>query len=104
MIITVCGKPIDAQNILSVIIKEHEVLIDTPEDFLRIKYSSEDEIIELKNWKRFSELTKAELIEALNLLYITCEFFINTKDQCNGCPLKRKDGCAFTSIPIDWSS
>ena len=102
MFITVCNQTIDVQSILSVIIKDNEVLIDTTEDFLRIKYSSLDEITELKNWQKFSTLTRAELQEALNLLYITCEFFINMKDQCTDCPLKRKEGCVFTTIPIDW--
>lgn len=102
MKINVCGKTIDTDTIIDVQIKPQEVFIETTLDFYRIKYHTKEDIRELTNWKHFSELTKSELIQAIEKLIITCEFFINTKEQCAICPLHKHNGCVFTSIPNDW--
>jgi len=102
MILRIAGKAFNTESIVDIIISDNQVLIQTHEDFHRIRYTNEEEIIEAKNWLKFHSLTKKDLLEAIHILMITCDFFINTKEQCELCPLSKKDGCVFTSIPIDW--
>lgn len=104
MYINICNKLFDVQDIQNVIIKDKEILLETNDDFHRLKYNTQEEIMELNNWIKFNNLTKEDLLQALHLIIITCEFFINTKEQCKICPLKKKDGCVFTSIPLDWKA
>ena len=93
---------IDTNSIKEVTIRDGEVLLDTQENFYRLRYLTEDEIVELRHFQRFKTLSRSELMEALNLLMITCDFFLNTKTQCQYCPLHKKDGCVFNTIPINW--
>lgn len=102
MYLTIAGKQFKTDDIRGIVIKEDEIFLDTTDNFHRIRYSNEEEIVEAKTWLKFHNLNKTELIEAIHLLILTCEFFINTKEQCKLCPLSKKDGCVFTSIPIDW--
>ena len=102
MIIKICNRYFDANDILSVIIRDREVLLDTKDDSYRILYSKKEDITQLKSWLKFRSLTKKDIMETLNILIIICDFFINTKEQCESCPLKKRTGCVFTKIPIDW--
>ena len=102
MKITICNKSFDTDQINDIIITPNNVLIDANDDFYKLKYSNESEIDEAKTYLKFKSLRKTDLIEAVMILITTCDYFINSKSQCELCPLKRKKGCIFHSNPIDW--
>lgn len=102
MIITVCNQQFDTKDIKMLDIKEGRVFIETEEDFFNIRYTSADEIEEAKNYLKFQTLTRKQLIDAVEIIMITCDYFINEKEQCTPCPLKKKKGCIFGQVPIEW--
>lgn len=102
MRITVCDYQFDTETIKDVNITDSTVLIDAEDDYHRIRYTNESEITEIQAYLRFKELKVQELMDAVLILIITCDYFINSKTQCMMCPLKREHGCVFNSNPIDW--
>ncbi len=102
MIITICNQQFDTETINNITITNSKVLVDTAEDFYDLRWNYEEEIIAAKNFLVFKEITKKELLNAVNLIVMTCDYFINNKDQCGSCPLQKKEGCVFTCIPIEW--
>ena len=102
MIITVCGREFETSEIEYLKIHERTVFITTAEDCYEYRYTKEEDIQEAKNYLKFQKITRKELLDAVNIIMITCDFFINEKEQCIPCPLKKKEGCIFGRIPIDW--
>ena len=104
MLIEVCGRTFDTDNIRELVIREQvqKVFIDTTDEFYELRYSKEKDITEARNYLRFKEITRRELFDAVNLVIMVCDFFINKEEQCAPCPLKKKEGCVFTYLPIDW--
>lgn len=102
MIITICNKQFDTEKIQSLSITSTNVLIDTEDNFYNLRWTHEESIQEARNYLKFQKLQKQELMDAVILIMTVCEYFINSKTQCANCPLKRKQGCIFYSIPIDW--
>jgi len=102
MIITICNKQFELEQINDISITATNVFIDTEEDFYNLRYTNEEQIQEAKTYLKFKKLQKEELMEAVMLLITTCNYFINSKTQCSMCPLKRQHGCIFYSVPIDW--
>ena len=104
MKLRISNRVFDTEDIreLSIRGKQREVFVTTENDFYRIKYRSEKEIADVIYWKKLSEITTKDLHNALYILIITCEFFINSKLQCAGCPLFINKQCIITTIPNNW--
>ena len=104
MKINISGRSFDTEEIRELSIRENqrEVFVTTNEDFFRIKYRSEKDIEDVLYWKSLSNITTKELHEALYLLVITCDYFINSKEQCKNCPLKKNTKCILSDIPYSW--
>lgn len=102
MIITICNQQFNTNEIKDICIRENNVLIDTEDDYFNLRYTKEEEIKEAKAFLQFKEMTRKELLDAVNIIMITCDFFLNRKEQCAPCPLKKKEGCIFDYTPIDW--
>ena len=104
MLIEVCGKKFNTEDIRELVIREQvqKVFVDTTEDFYELRYTNENEIKEAKSYLRFNQITRTELIDAVNIIIMVCDHFINKKEQCEPCPLKKKEGCIFSYLPIEW--
>ena len=102
MIITICDKLFDTEEIRDLTITNTSVLIDTEEDFYTLRYTHEEDIQDALNYQHFKELTRGELQQAVNTIIFVCEFFLNSKTQCYMCPLQKEEGCVFTTIPLEW--
>lgn len=105
MKLNVAGRVIDSENIYTINIREErrEVHITTTDnDFFRIKYRSKHEIADVYFYKRLDDITTKDVEQAIYLLSMICEVFINSKEQCNNCPLKTKKQCMLMTIPINW--
>ncbi len=72
------------------------------EDFISARYTNEEEIKDARNWLRMQDLQEKDLQEAIALLTIVCDNYINSYNQCQECPLHKKNGCIVTTIPINW--
>lgn len=104
MIITVCNRKFNTKDIQNIRIHEGRIFITTEEDYYEMRFTREDDIKQARDYMHFQEITRKELIDAVDLIMITCDFFINEKEQCEPCPLKKREGCIFGRIPIDWRS
>ena len=104
MKLNIAGKYFDSEDVTDLAIREErkEVLVSTHDDFFRIKYSSKDEIADVYFFKEIDKITTKDVNQAIYLLATVCEVFINSKEQCNNCPLKKNTNCIFLSIPNDW--
>ena len=102
MWLTICNRQFNTESIRSITITERNVLIDTEEDFYNLKYKQEEDIIEAKGWLRLQNITEKDISEAVKIIMLICNDYINKKEQCNSCPLKKQTGCVFQHIPIDW--
>lgn len=102
MLITICNQTFDTNEIESLSIRDGRVLIDTAENFYNLRWYNKEDIKEAEAYLKFRTLTRKELMEAVNIIMVTCDYFINEKEQCKPCPLKKKDGCIFEHAPIDW--
>lgn len=104
MLLRISGRIFDSTEIheLSIREKQREVFITTKNDFYRVKYRSEKDIEDALYWSKLSEITTKDLHNALYLLLITCEYFINSKDQCKDCPLNKNNHCLIMTIPVNW--
>lgn len=102
MIVTICNKKFNSEEIRSIHITSTEVFVETEEDYFALRYLSEEELVGARNWLKFQNITNKDLLDAVNLLIITCDYYINSKTQCYSCPLKRKEECIFNYMPIDW--
>ena len=104
MIITICGKNFNTDNIISLHINEstNRVFIDTDDDFFNLIYRSEEDIVDARRWIKLQTLTLHDLHEAMHVIVSTCNYFINTSNQCALCPIKRSHGCFFLTIPNNW--
>ena len=104
MKLNIAGRIFDTEEIIEATIREdnREVFITTEEDFFRIKYRSAEQISDLYFWKRMANVTVKDLHNAIYLLTMTCDYFINSKEQCHGCPLYKNDICLLLTIPNNW--
>ena len=102
MILHINNQEFDTEDIRNLTITNTSVLIETEEDFYTVRYHKREDIQEALDYQHFKELTRGELQQAVNTIILTCEFFLNSKEQCSLCPLQRFEGCVFTTIPLDW--
>ena len=102
MYITVCNKQFPVEDIQSIKITDSKVFIETTDDFFDMRYTSEEQLQEARGWLKAKSITLPELREAVTLIITVCTVFLNTKEQCFQCPLKKKNGCVFSTIPINW--
>lgn len=102
MILTICNKQFDTQDIKSIDIREHKVFIETYDDFFNFRWTEQEEIREAEDYLKFKKLTQEGLHEAVTTIIMVCEYFLNQKEQCAPCPLKKQQGCIFSYLPIDW--
>lgn len=102
MYITIANRLINSSDIRGITINDKRVLVDTSEEFIRIPYSSEDEIQEAIEWLQLQSISKKDIDRSVKVLMKVCSTYINTKVQCNSCPLNRQYGCMLTQIPINW--
>ena len=104
MKLNIAGRIFDSEEINELTIRESqkEVFVSTNDDFFRIKYRSKDEIADVYFFKEIDKITTKDVNQAIYLLATVCEVFINSKEQCNNCPLKKNTNCIFLSIPNDW--
>ena len=102
MIITICNKEFETQEIRSIKITSSKVFIDTEEDYYELRWITYEDIKAAEDYLRFKELTRKELLDAVNIIMITCDHFLNEKEQCSLCPLQKRNGCVFTCIPLEW--
>lgn len=104
MKLNISGRVFDTDDIYEISIRENqkEVFITTNEDFYRIKYRSEKDIADVIYWKKLSDITTQDIHNAIYILIILCEFFINSKTQCLECPLFKNNQCLLNTIPNNW--
>lgn len=92
----------DEVHEISIREQQREVFVTTNDDFYRIKYRSEKDIEDVIYWKKLSNITTKDLHNALYTIIITCDYFINSKNQCIECPLFKHEQCILTTIPNNW--
>lgn len=94
----------DTEEVNEITIREQqrEVFITTDDDFYRFKYRSEEDIKDIIYWKKLTNITTSDIHNAIYMLIITCDYFINSKLQCKECPLYKHDRCLLTTIPNNW--
>lgn len=102
MQITICNQIFETETIKNIDIAEGRVFIDTDDDYYSLRWTRPEDIREAENYLNFTKLTRRELLDAVNIIILVCDYFINRKEQCNSCPLKKKQGCIFDYTPIDW--
>lgn len=102
MLLRVGEYVIDTEEIKGITITDSAVLVDGYEDFWKINYKDKSEIQSVINWNTFNTLSRKELRQAIDIIILTCEHFINEKEQCRLCPLQNKRGCVLKEIPIEW--
>lgn len=104
MKLNIAGRVFDSEDIYELTIRENqkEVFVTTEDDFFRIKYRSKRDIEDVIYWKKLSDITTQDLHNAIYILIITCEFFINSKTQCLECPLYKNNQCSLLTIPNNW--
>lgn len=102
MILTIGNRKIESSTVRTITITPENVLVDSTEDFYRIRYQNPEEIEDAKNWIKFQHLQIHELNEAMSAIILTCTHFINSKNQCRNCPIKRSYGCFFEKLPYEW--
>ena len=104
MKINISGNVFETEEIKELSIREQqrEVFVTTKDDFYRIKYRSDRDITDVLYWKSLSNITTKDIHNALYTLIITCDYFINSRDQCNNCPLHKNTKCILSDIPINW--
>ena len=102
MKITICQQEFDTEEIRSLQITSSKVFIDTEDEYYELRWYKEEDIKAAEEYLRFKELTRKELLDAVNTIMITCDYFINEKEQCKPCPLQKRNDCVFTCIPIEW--
>lgn len=94
----------DSNELLEVRLREDlkEVFVTTTDDFYRIRYRKEEDITDVRVWEKLHDLKLRDINEAVYTLKLVCDFYINTKEQCKECPLKKHMSCIFTDIPMNW--
>ena len=94
----------DTEEVNEITIREQqrEVFITTDDDFYRFKYRSEEDIRDIIYWKKLTNITTSDIHNAIYMLIITCDYFINSKLQCKECPLYKHNRCLLTTIPNNW--
>lgn len=104
MKLRIAGRVFDTEEITDISIRDNqkEVFITTQEDFYRVKYRSEKDIQDVLYWKKLSNITAKDIHNAVYTLIITCDYFINSKQQCSACPLFKNNYCILTTIPNNW--
>ena len=89
-------------NEISIRESQREVFVTTDDDFFRYKYRTQEDIRDIIYWKKLSAITTSDIHNAIYTLIITCEYFINSKNQCIDCPIYKHNHCLLTTIPINW--
>lgn len=104
MKLNIAGRIFDSEEINELTIREaqREIFVSTKNDFFRIKYRSTNEIADVYFFKELDNVTTKDVHHAIYLLSTICKVFVNAKEQCNNCPLKKNTKCIFLSIPNDW--
>ena len=102
MILTICNYQFDTDDIKSIDIRESKVFVETKEDFFNLRWTDPEEIQEAQEYLKFEKLTEKELQQAVMTIILVCDYFLNRKEQCAPCPLKKQQGCIFSYLPIDW--
>lgn len=104
MKLNIAGRIFNSEEVKELTIREaqREVFVSTENNFFRIKYRSAEEIADVYFFKQLDSITTKEVDQAIYLLSMICEVFINSKAQCNNCPLKVNSQCLLTTIPINW--
>ena len=104
MRLNIAGRIFDSEEIHELTIREaqKEVFDSTQDDFFRIRYRSAEEIADVYFYKELDNITNRDIDHAIYLLSMVCKIFVNSKEQCNNCPLKKNTKCIFLSIPNDW--
>ena len=91
MIITICGREFETSEIEYLKIHERTVFITTAEDCYEYRYTKEEDIQEAENYLKFQEITRKELLDAVNIIMITCDFFsLTKKNNVSPALLKRR--------------
>lgn len=104
MKLNIAGRIFDTEEVSEISIRESqkEVFVTTDDDFYRIRYRSEKDIADVIYWKKLSDITTKDLHNAIYIIMITCDYFINSKNQCNECPLCKHNQCSLMTIPHNW--
>lgn len=104
MKLRISGRVFDTDEVREISIREQqrEVFVTTNDDFYRIRYRSKKDIEDVIYWKKLSNITTKDIHNAIYILIITCDYFINSKSQCKECPLFKHEKCLLTTIPNNW--
>lgn len=104
MKLRIAGRIFDTDEVHEISIREsqREVFVTTDDDFYRIKYRSEKDIEDVIFWKKLSNITTKDLHNAIYIILMTCDYFINSKYQCTECPLYKHGQCMLMTIPNNW--
>lgn len=103
MTLNIGNRLFDSDEINYLTIRDTEVFLDYKDDFVRISYTSKEEIRDALLYKKLQELTYQDIYEAIQILITVCTYFINSKEQCVHCPLHKKK-CILTTLPINWKN
>jgi hypothetical protein len=102
MELNICKKHFDSEEIVSIRITKTNCMVDTGDDFFNFKYKSESEIRDARFYLKLQSLTYKDLYDAITTLVFVCNYYINSKNQCQYCPLHKQSGCLIQTIPINW--
>lgn len=91
-----------SEEIRALRIMPKEVLIDGKDDFYRIQYRTPEEIHDAILYLRLQDLTFNDLYDAVKTIVTVCDVYINSKTQCDDCPLHKSYGCMLQTIPNNW--
>lgn len=104
MEIRICNRIYDTSTIRNLNIANGQVFIDTETDYEVLRYHNDEDIRQAKLWLELSTINRTTIMSCVDTLIMVCEHFINSKEQCLMCPLKKSRGCIFTTIPMNWRS
>ena len=105
MILNIAGYFYDTDDLEDIYIREDisAIFITTTDNqFQRIDYEEESEINDLLTWQNLQSISRRDVHRAMNILFVVCEYYVNSKSQCEGCPLHNEKGCLLNTIPVNW--
>lgn len=102
MILKICNRYFQTENIDHITITDKKVLITLSDDFVMLNYRKEEDIADARLYLKLQNITYQDIYEAVQVLAGICDVFINSKSQCSTCPLHKKFGCMLQTIPINW--
>lgn len=84
MILNINEYSFDSNNIIDITIRESSkrIFITTIDNkFYDISYTYEKDIQDIKTWQKFQHISYADLKDALKIITLVCDYYINSYTQ-----------------------